>query len=334
MNSPDSPDSPGIGATITAEAEARRRSDRTLAQLESDIRQAWADIAPTKAVVHHEGPLLDQAANLAALDPHVPVGSRRGLHGAKWLIRKLTYWYVRFLTDQFNVFAGVLVRHLRHQEDRLGRLEAAAGAIGPPTARVGPALVGDPPEPSPAVINQVALMVGPGPCLVVSGGEGGIVEAVGQRGIPVYGVEQDPDRVLAGLRRRLDIRTDDLQAHLAGLEDEEIGTIVLTGVVEALALPTILDVLHHAGRALTKTGRVVVAVADPAGRDRVAAELGAGLGISPVTWHYLLEQADFDALREPCSDSRITEIVLAQRSQMTPEPGSAAPQAGREGGRP
>ena len=42
------------------------------------------------------------------------------------LIRKLTYWYVRFLTDQFNLFAGVLIRHLRNLEARLGRME------GPP----------------------------------------------------------------------------------------------------------------------------------------------------------------------------------------------------------
>lgn len=306
-----------VSAEIEADADKRRRQDQEIAQLEHDIEQAWADIAESESSLHvidEDGDFLNQAANLASLDPHVPIGSRRGLRGVKWLIRKLSYWYARFLTDQFNVFAGVLIRHLRNVETRLGRLEGAAGCLGDGTVPAGFGVLDSPPEPSAEVVSHVAGLAGSGPCLVLSGGKGAIVEAISQRGISVHGVEQDPDRVLAGLRRRLDIRAGGVLPHLVGAEDGEFGTIVLTGFVETLPLRDLVGMVNQASLKLKKTGRIVVAVADPAARARVDAELGSGLGISPVTWRHLMEQAGFDASLEPCSDSRITEIVVAQRT--------------------
>ena len=315
MPSPDLVDTERISATIEAEAEQQRRQDGAFAELELEIEHIWADITPPKEVVGgDDGHLLDQTASLAALDPQVPIGSRRGLHGVKWLIRKLTYWYIRFLTDQFNVFAGMLIRHLRSLETRLGHLEAAASQpddlSGPTTSNC----LDDPPEPSPTVVSQVAALAGSGPCLVLSGGEGAIVQAIGNRGIPARGIEQDPDRVLASLRRGVEIRHGDALAHLADADDEGFGTIVLTGFVEKLSLGNLRGVIDLADRKLKGTGRIIVVVADPANRSRVDSELGSGLGISPITWRHLLERAGFDARLEPCPDSRIAEIVVAQRA--------------------
>lgn len=318
MNSPDLVDAERVSAEIEAEAKKRRRQDREIAQLEREIEQTWADIAPSRTspeAVSDDELILDQTANLAALDPHVPIGSRRGLRGVKWTIRKLTYWYIRFLTDQFNVFAGMLIRHLRNLEDRLGRLENAAGNPADQPVPAGFGFLDDPSEPSAAVVSHVARFAGSGPCLVLSGGEGAIVEAIGNRGIRAHGVEQDPDRVLAGLRRQLDIRTGDVLGHLVGAEDEAFGTIVLTGMVETLPLANLLGMVDQASRKLKKTGRIIVAVADPATRGKVETELGPGLGISPATWRHLLERAGFDARLEPCPDSRIAEIAVAHRAE-------------------
>ena len=315
MPRPDPIDTERVSATIEAEAEKQRREDGTIAHFEREIEQAWAGIAPSEAVVDADGHLLDQTASLAALDPRVPIGSRRGLRGVKWLVRKLTYWYVRFLTDQFNVFAGMLIRHLRSLEARLGHLEAAAVQPVDHSDSKASDCLDDPPEPSPAVAARVADLAGGGPCLVLSGGEGTIVMAIGDRGIRTRGVEQDPDRVLAGLRRGVDIRPGDATAHLAGTSDEGFRTIVLAGFVEKLPLRALLEVIDQASQKLMKTGRIIVAVADPANRGRVDSELGSGLGISPITWRHLLERAGFDAFLEPCSDSRITEIVVAHRAE-------------------
>lgn len=323
MNRPDPVDTKRVSVEIEAEAEKRRRQDQEIARLEREIAQVWTDTSPagnSPEIAGDESPLLDQIANQAALDPHVPIGSRRGLRSIKWTIRKLTYWYVRFLSDQFNVFAGMLVRHLRNLETRLGRLEGAAGFPVAQSVPAGLGIMDNPPEPSATVVSHVAGFAGSGPCLVISGGEGAIVEAIGNRGVLAHGVEQEPDRVLAGLKRQLDIRTGDVLAHLFDAKDESFGTIVLTGVVEALPLANLLGMVDQASRKLEKTGRIIVAVSDPASRGRVDAELGSGLGISPITWRHLLESVGFDARLEPCPDSRIAEIVVAHRTSKQSQP--------------
>ncbi|MDE0581384.1 MAG: hypothetical protein OXI29_16095 [bacterium] len=321
MNRPELVDTKRISAEFEAEADNRRRQDSEIALLELEIEQAWADLSPSGGsfdVLSHDGHLLDQTASLAALDPQVPIGSRRGLRGIKWAIRKLTYWYVRFLTDQFNLFSGVLIRHLRSLEARLGRLEAAAGLPIDQSVPAGWGILDDPPEPSAEVVAQVAGLAGSEPCLVLSAGQGALVEAIGDRGMRTYGVEQDPDRVFTGLSRRIDVRTGDVLAHLVGSEDGEFGTIVLTGMMENLPLKDLIGTINQASLKLKSAGRIIVAVADPASRSQVESELGSGLGISPMTWRHLLERAGFDARLEPCTDSRISLIVVAHRTASTP----------------
>lgn len=321
MNRPELVDTKLVSAEFEAEADQRRRQDHEIALLELEIERAWADLSPSGDsfdVVGHEGNLLDQTASLAALDPQVPIRSRRGLRGVKWAIRKLTYWYVRFLTDQFNLFTGVLIRHLRNLEARLSRLEAAAGLLIDQPVPAGLGMLDDPPDPSAEVAAQVAGLAGSGPCLVLSAGQGAIVEAIGHRGMLTYGVEQDPDRVFTGLSRRVDIRTGDVLAHLVGSEDGEFGTIVLTGMVETLPLKDLIGMVNQASLKLKSTGRIIVAVADPASRSQVESELGSGLGISPLTWRHLLERAGFGARLEPCADSRISQIVVAHRAAGDP----------------
>lgn len=317
MNRPELVDTKRISAEFEAEADDRRRQDSEIALLELKIEQAWADLSPSGDsfdAFSHDGPLLDQAASLGTLDPQVPIGSRRGLRGIKWAIRKLTYWYVRFLTDQLNLFAGVLIRHLRNLETRLGRLETAAGLPVDQSVPAGWGILDDPPDPSAVVVAQVAGLAGSGPCLVLSAGQGTLVEAINERGMRTYGVEQDPDRVFTGLSRRIDIRTGDVLALLVGSEDGEFGTIVLTGMVENLPLKDLIGMINQASLKLKSAGRIIVAVADPASRNQVESELGSGLGISPLTWRHLLERAGFDARLEPCSDSRISQIVVAHRT--------------------
>ena len=317
MNRPSLVDPKRVSAEIEAEADERRCQDREIARLELEIEQAWADLSPSGSspeVVSHDGHLLEQAASLAAVDPQVPIGSRRGLRGVKWLIRKLAYWYVRFLTDQFNLFAGTLIQHLRNLEARLSRMEAATGAPIDQSVPAGWGLLEDPPEPSTSVVARVAGLASTGPCLVMSGGEGALVQAIGDRGLRTHGVEQDPERVLTGLRRRIDIRTGDVLAHLVDAEDGEFGTIVLIGIVENLPLKDVVGMINQASLKLGNPGRIIVAVADPASRGQVESELGSGLGVSPATWRFLLEHVGFDARLEACDDSRISKIVVAHRA--------------------
>ena len=276
-------------------------------------RHGWKS-PPSEAASENEL-LLDQAEKLSMINPNVPIGSRLGIRRIKWLIRKLTYWYMRYLTDQFNAFAGMLTRHERQQEERMDHLENAVRISVENSDFNGSDLLDDPPEPSLEIALEVANLVGSGQCLVLSGGAGNIVGSIGDLGKRAYGVEQNPHRVLAGISRRLDIRSGDIVTHLISVEEGTLGTIVLTGIVETLPLKTLVKLINYVDKALDKTGRIVVAVADPINREHIESELRAGLGITPKTWRLLLENADFDARLEPSSDSRITELVVAERRQ-------------------
>ncbi|MCY3967860.1 MAG: hypothetical protein OXF21_04760 [bacterium] len=330
------PDMRHLSAEIEAEADNLRQQNQEIALLELETEQIWADLSPSDNSVGSdssvgsdnsfglqnsfgaEGHLLDRAARAAALNPQVPIGSRRGLRSIKWAVRKLTYWYIRFLTDQFNVFASLLVQHLRNLEARLSRLEQAAGVVDEQPVPAGLGVLPDPPELAIPVVTKVASAVNAGPCLVLSGGEGALVQAIGNRGLRAYGVEQHPDRVLAGLRQQIDIRSENVLAHLVGSKDAEFGAIVLTGVVETLPLKDLIGIVNQASLKLKNSGQIIVAVANPAARSQVELELGAGLGISPATWCHLLQHAGFEAWLEPCADARITEIVMACRTAQAP----------------
>ena len=318
MSNPDR-----IKAEIEAGAEEWRLRDPEIVQLEQNIACTWGEVAPSDNATEAES-LIEQAERLSMITPNVPIGSRFGVRRIKWLIRRLTYFYARFITDQFNTFAGRLTLVLRQQEERLDQLEVTVGfAAGQsdqdgshPADRypTGSDLLDAPPEPSPAVARAVADLVGPGRCVVFSGGEGSIVDAVASGGGEAYGVEQDTHRVLAGMRREIDVRPGEILASMAQIDDDELSTVVLTGVVETLSLATLLQVIDQAGRALDASGRIVVAVPDPAARDRVESELRAGLGVGPATWQHLLNRAGFSSRIEPCVDPRIPELVVAERS--------------------
>ena len=308
MPEPEGVDIKRVRAEIEAEAEVRRRRDPEIARLERDIERAWADIAPPGAAGPENEQLLNRADQLAVLDPDAPTGLRPGVRHVKRAIRKATYWYIRYVTDQFNALSGVLVRVLRHLDRRVSRLEEAARLSEDDTDVFSP-----PPEPSAATAAAVADLVGPGRCLVLSCGEGTIVEAVQQRSGTVYGVERDPRRILAGAQRGLDLRTDDIAEYLRQVPDGALEAIVLASAAETLPQATLWRLINESDRVLGDTGRIVVAVSDPARRGIVEAELRAGRGVAPATWQHLLERAGFTARLVPAPGPRITDLVIAER---------------------
>lgn len=297
-----------VRAEVEAEAEERRRRDPEVARLEREIERAWADVSPPGAAGPENEQLLDRAEQLAELDAEVETGTRPGVRSVKAVIRKLTYWYFKYLTDQISVFARALLRVLRHLDGRVNQLEQAIGMYADDAELHCP-----PPEPSAATAVAVAEVVGPGRCLVLSCGEGAIVNAIEQRGGNVYGLERDPRRILAGVRRGLDLRSVEAFKHITQIPDDALGTIVLAGVAETLPIPTLWRLIGESDRALSETGTLVVAVSDPTRRDSVEAEIRAGRGVAPSTWQHLLVRAGFAAHIVPAPGPRITELVVAQR---------------------
>ena len=178
MKAPESVYTDRIGAEVEAKAEEWRCRDQEITQLEHEIDQAWVEIAPSEAASENELPL-DQAEKLSMINPNVPIESRLGVRRIKWLIRKLTYWYIRFLTDQFNA--------VRRNADPTSA-SALKSPFGP-TWKTPPGYPADQPVPISMVLAfltippshplQIACRSVPpwlasrarGQCLVLSGGE-------------------------------------------------------------------------------------------------------------------------------------------------------------------
>lgn len=297
-----------VRAEIEAEAEVRRRRDPQLQRREREIERAWVDVSPPGAAGSQGELLLERADRLSMIDVDVPLGAKPGIRQVKGAIRKGTYWYLRYVTDQLNALTNVLTRLLRRFDDRLGALEDAAGI-----AETGELL--DPvTEAGEAVGSAVAsvLSATSGRMVVLGCGGGTILRPLHETGRSVVGIDTDPLTILPGVRDGLDLRAEDPSTHLGTVGPASYSAVVAAGFVEnlgpAAANRLVADMLDAVG-----DGVVVVATADPADRDVVERELRAGRGLSPVTWAHLFERAGATVETAETADPRVRTLVVARR---------------------
>ena len=297
-----------VQAEVEAAAAVRRRREPALARLEREIERTWAGVAPPGAVGEQDELLLDRAERLAYVDVDVDVGTRRGVSQVKRSIRKLVYWYLRYLADQLSVLHNVLVRLLRRVDERL---DAVEDALDISTGRSH--LIDPPPDLGPAAAGAIASQFSgsDGPVAVLSCSRGETVAALTAAGLTVHGVDPDAEQIVDGSGNGLDLRPADPAAHLSAVGEGSLAGIVLRGFVEDLAVSALARLADQAGAALGPGGRVVVAVADPGTRTTVERELRAGRGVAPETWAHLLERSGFDCRIEPVDDERVPRIVVA-----------------------
>ena len=298
-----------LQAEIEAEAERRRLADPELRRLEREIERAWVSLAPPGAAGSQHELLLDRAERLSMIDVDAPVGTRLGVRHIKSGVRKATYWYLRYVTDQLNALHHVLSRLLRRLDHRITRLEHAVDLSLPDEG-----LVESVPEPSPATaVAIVEALDGAADVLALSCRGGSVVVAAREQGLRCYGVDADAVVVAAGVHAGLDVRVADPVDHLAAIDDQTLGGVVLAGLVESLALAPLLALADDALRATAPGGVLVVAVADPSRRNAVEAELLAGRGLSPDAWAHVFDRRGCDARIVAVDDARIDRIVVAHR---------------------
>gem|GEM_PF-783580 len=297
-----------VRAEIEADAELRRRRDPELQRREREIERAWIDVAPPGAAGPQRELLLDRADRLAMIDVDAPLGARPGVRQVKGAIRKGTYWYLRYVTDQVNALNNVMTRLVRRLDERIAEVESAVHLDELDT------LIDAPPEPSTIVADAVAALDwADGRIAVLSCGAGNVARALHDSGRQVYGVDQDALAILPGVRDGIDLRSGDPIVHLREIEDGTLGGVVLAGMVENLAPAVIWNVLNGALRAVGPGGVVAIAAASPRDRDLVESELRASRGISAETWAHLAERAGAVTEMVPTSDPRIAHVVVARR---------------------
>ena len=333
LNASDDVDLARVQAEIEAEADVRRRRDVQVTQLEHDMAQQWgALILPEPAIPEQASPV--EASKDFSVG--VPSGTKSGLISRlfKRVLRRAARRYTQYVLAQVNNLLRVIRQRLDSQQEHIDHhskqldiqnrhlkvLENTVHHSENNPYLVTSRLVDPPPTLAMDTISTIATLVGSATCLVLSGGTGEIVKSINANDGSAYGLEPDALCVLQAIKDGVDVRSDDLIAHLSRLGVGEVSTIVLTGVVELMPLKQLLEIVEQADRILAASGHIIVAVADPKNRNHIESELHVGLGLSPRAWQYLLDRAGFDAHVDLIVDPHITELVIAKRPPETATP--------------
>lgn len=292
-----------------AAAERRRREDVAVARIEREIERVWADVAPPGAVGPAEELLLDRVDRLSLIDVDAPIGDRPGIRHVKGAIRKGTYWYLRYMSDQLNALHNVHARLLRRMDDRLADVESAVGLDTRIDDLAAPA-----PIPGAEIAGLVAgrLAGVSGPTMVASCGTGAAVGALQESGVTCFGVDVDADAVLAGIDDGLDLRAGDAVAQLAALEADTLGAVLIGGQLQRQSLSALLQLLDAAVAAVRSGGFIVVAPESLAIRSSVDAELLVGRGLSAPAWERVMDTAGLQVELLAHSDSDFDAVVIAR----------------------
>lgn len=295
-----------IQAEVVAAAEERRRESPELARLEREIERQWADIAPPGAGGGEEL-LLDRVERLAMVDVDAPIGTKPGIRQVKGAIRKGTYWYLRYMSDQLNAFHNVQARLLRRMDERLLRLEAGAGL-----STSVDALVSDAPVPG-AGCGAALLQAtgGEGRVLVANAGAGDSLAPFAGRGA-AYGVEADAQSALGGIDAGLDLRVGDPLAHLRSLEADSLAGVLAGGSLQRCAPAAALALVAALAEACASGGVVAIAVEDRSRWSTAERELLAGRGLAPDTWAALLAPVAVGVEAVAVEDPGIERVVIAR----------------------
>ena len=346
MTGAAAPDDPAayarqLKAEVEAEAEQLRRRHPGVVRREREIERAWARLAPVRGMGDEGEDLLVRVERFAHADVDAPFGAKPGIRQVKQAVRKLVYWYLRYLADQINVWNSAAVRWMRRTDRRLRSLEAAAqpwsdesalrhdSAVGVSSAGEASAAGGVSGAGEPSGLRGVFAIgdVNAGTAASIAGemakaeglvavmgcGEGAVLEALATREVPAYGVDPSPERITGGADRGLDLRPGQVIDHLSAVEDGSLGGVVLTGAAAGLPVASTVAVAAQAVRVVASGGVIVVAAADTVVLSRPERDLRAGRGVAPETWAYLLERAGCRVARRGLdSHGPVTELVAAR----------------------
>lgn len=262
---------------------------------------------------------MEQAESAGLVGAEVPVSSR--LPGGRFVkrgLRKAMSWYVCFVAAQVRSFALSVMRVLHMMDERLGAVEARLDEIGARSS--DSALISDLRDlitVSPASWSgaedvfverildtlkdaiaepRAAPTSGKARVLHADCGGGDLVSRLCSEGVDAYGVESGGAlSARAGARGRdadLDLRTEELFAHLSALRDGELAGVVLSGCVDRLDVASDARLAELCAAKVRTGGVVAVVGTHPLAWQRAAppivVDLAPGRPLHAQTWKELL----------------------------------------------
>ena len=196
---------------------------------------------------------------------------------------------------------GATLEAFRFLSARVEALEDAAGRRAEPVvapAWLVPAPVLEPwAGPVTEWLRADAAQSRPGAVLHGECGDGALAAALGTVGLAVEGCEPRGSLAWATAERGVPVHLGEMAAHLAGRPPGALGGLVLSGLVDRLAIEDLVAVVGSAVRALAPGGRIVIVGTRPgvpaSGPDAVARDLLPGRPLHPETWAVLLQRGGF-----------------------------------------
>jgi SAM-dependent methyltransferase len=233
------------------------------------------------------------------IDPVVPVASRRpGGATVKRGLRSLNLWYLRYITHQVSEFATAVSRALHVLDAQVTDLLRKVDALQvPPTGPV------DVPWAHHLGAWWVNVVIGelaghPSRVLHSACGDGWLVGAFVERGVDAYGVDSRERAPVLELDT-VDLRVEDVVAHVEAVASGSLGGIVLSGVVEGCGHAERRRLLESAVRGLRPGGVLFVHSLSPSGWDDddapVEADLAPTRPYRSRTWLTVLGDLGLDA---------------------------------------
>lgn len=271
-------------AEIDEEVRRRRESGDLPADFERELDLVFSRFAPVHALGDDFDRVMERAEQLTFVDVLAPVESTHPVVPyVKRVVRKAIAWEVRHVAQQVSAFAATATRALRLLADRVDAAE------GSPAARAralelcraaAPAF--DLERWAPVVV--AAAHGATGRVLHAECGAGDLVATLAGAGVDAYGVDPRAQSPAPGR----EIRLDDARTHLRALPAGALGGVVLSGCVDWLSPPALVELADLATSRVGPGGVVIVVGTHPRAWTAPAADLAPGRPASPATWEHVL----------------------------------------------
>ncbi len=293
---------------IDDEVRRRRASGDLPPNLERELDQLFLAHSPLGGRGAALRDMLRLVDASVFIDPVVPVESRRpGGTTVKRGLRSMSLWYLRYVTHQVSEFATAVSRALHVLDAQVTDLRRKVDAMAiPPAVAVDVAWAHNPGAWWVDVVTET-LSGSRGRVMHGACGNGWLVAVLAARGVDAYGV--DPRAFARGPDiDPLDLRIEDVTAHIGAVASGSLHAIVLSGVVEGSGYVERRRLLEGAVRCIAPDGVLFVHSLTPTAWDDedapVEADMSGARPYRPRTWLRVMEDLGLDASVAEGADGR------------------------------
>ena len=288
-------------AEIAEEVRLRRASSDLPPRLERELDELFLAHSPVAGRGGDLGEALRLVDSATFIDPVVPVESERAAGAVvKRGMRSVLLWYVGWITHQISQFASAVSRALHIVDTRLKDLERQVDERRVP----GPGVVEFSGQHGPGswwaetAVSAVAKV--PGRILHAACGDGWLVRLIDKAGGDAYGVDPRAEVIDGAELGVLDLRGEDVVAHLRAVAPAGLGALVLSGLVDGLDAGSRAQLLTLVENCLAPGGTVVLHSASRQSWDAAdapyEADLAAGRPLRPEAWCRLFESMEYETV--------------------------------------